>query len=287
MDEGWIDLHTHTTASDGSLTPTQLVEAAVTVGLRAVAVTDHDTSDGVPEALEAGTRLGIRVVPGIEISAQLAGGTLHVLGYEIDQHETRFAAGIAHLKQARADRNPKIIQKLQEMGIPISLEQVEEKSGGDLIGRPHIAETLVDLGAVRTAQEAFDRYLGSDAKAYVHKYRLEPGAAFELISGAGGIPVMAHPYQTRREGEDLRRLVANLKELGLAGIEIYYTNHTPAQTAYYQELSQEFDLVPTGGTDFHGKINQEIVLGWGRGELRVPARLLEEIDRRVAGVRTA
>jgi len=282
MDHGWIDLHTHTTASDGSLTPTQLVEAAISIGLEAVAVTDHDTADGVEEALDAGARLGIRVVSGIEISAQLEGGTLHLLGYEIDPLEEGFASGIIRLKQARIDRNPKIIRKLQDLGIPIKLEQVEAKAGGGLVGRPHIAETLLELGAVTTVQEAFDKYLAFDSSAYEHKFRYEPAAAFQLILGAGGIPVMAHPYQTNREGEELRRLVADLKELGLEGIEVHYSHHTPAQTVFYRKLADEFDLVQTGGTDFHGSRKKEIQLGWGKGDLRVPVELLEALDRRVA-----
>jgi predicted metal-dependent phosphoesterase TrpH len=280
-----IDLHAHTTASDGSLSPTGLVEAAVDAGLAAIAVTDHDTSDGVPEALKAGRSRDIRVVPGIEISCVLEGGTLHILGYEIDPAEPRFAGGVERLKQAREERNPKIISNLREMGIPITIEEVTERAGGGMVGRPHIAQTLLDLGAVRTVQEAFDRYLASDSPAYVHKFRFEPDVAFELIRGAGGIPVMAHPYQTRRDGDDLRHLVAELKEKGLEGIEVFYSHHSREQTACYQELARAFDLVPTGGTDFHGGTKPDIALGSGKGDLRVPWSVLEGIDERVALIR--
>jgi predicted metal-dependent phosphoesterase TrpH len=203
----------------------------------------------------------------------------------IDPAEPRFAAGVERLKRAREERNPKILGNLREMGIPITLEQVEERAGGGMVGRPHIAKTLFDLGAVESVQEAFDVYLASDSPAYEHKFRYEPEVAFELIKGAGGIPVMAHPYQTRREGEQLRGLVAELKEAGLEGIEVRYSRHTPEQVAFYEELSREFDLVPTGGTDFHGRSKPEIALGTGTGDLQVPDSYLEEIDERVAAVR--
>jgi len=229
-----IDLHAHTTASDGSLSPTDLIETAVDAGLAAIAVTDHDTSDGVPEALEAGASLGIRVVSGIEISCVLEGGALHILGYETDPAEPRYAKAVERLKRAREERNPKIINNLREMGIPITMEQVEERAGGGIVGRPHIAGTLLDLGAVETMQEAFDSYLASDSPAYEHKFRFEPEVAFELIKGAGGIPVMAHPYQTRRNGEELRQLVAELKDQGLEGIEVLYSHHTGGQVTFYR-----------------------------------------------------
>ena len=285
MEQGWIDLHTHTTASDGSLTPTQLVEAAISIGLEAVAVTDHDTADGVEEAVTAGENLGIRVVPGIEISAQIDRGSLHILGYEIDPGERMFAAWIERLKQARRDRNPKIIRNLQAMGIPIELEQAEMKAGGGVVGRPHIAEALLDIGAVSTIQEAFDKYLDASSPAYEQKFRYEPADAFQLILGAGGIPVMAHPGQTRRKGDDRYNLVAELKAAGLGGIETYYTHHTPAQCALYMELADKFNLIQTGGTDFHGHRKREIQLGWGKGNLRVPAQFLQPLDERVALIR--
>ena len=284
MEQGWIDLHAHTTASDGSLTPTQLVEAAITIGLEAVAITDHDTADGVAEAVTAGENLGIRVIPGIEISAQIGRGALHILGYEIDPGERKFADWIERLKQARRDRNPKIIRNLQAMGIPIELEQAEMKADGDVIGRPHIAEALLEIGAVSTIQEAFDKYLDASSPAYEHKFRNEPAEAFQLILGAGGIPVMAHPGQTRRKGDDLCTLVAELKDKGLGGIETYYTHHTPAQCAFYMELADRFDLIQTGGTDFHGQRKREIQLGWGKGNLRVPAQFLQSLDERVATI---
>ena len=285
MEQGWIDLHAHTTASDGSLTPTQLVEAATSIGLEAIAVTDHDTADGVAEAVTAGANLGIRVVPGIEISAEVDSGTLHILGYEIDPDEKKFAAWIERLKQARRDRNPKIIKKLQAMGIPIELEQAEMKTGGGVVGRPHIAEALLDIGAVSTIQEAFDRYLDASSPAYEHKFRYEPAEAFQMILGAGGIPVMAHPHQTGRKGNDLYHLVAELKDMGLGGIEVYYTHHTPEQCAFYMELADKCNLIQTGGTDFHGHMKREIQLGWGKGDLRVPALLLKQLDERVAFIR--
>ncbi len=281
-----IDLHTHTTASDGSLTPTELVAAAHAAGLEAVGITDHDTAAGVAEARAAGGRFGLRVIPGIELTARFEGGTLHLLGYGIDPEEPRFAAGIDRLQRARSERNPKIIRNLQAMGLPITLEQVVARAGGGQVGRPHIAQALVTAGVVESVQEAFDRYLASHLPAYEHKFRLDPPAIFALITAAGGIPVMAHPSQTRRIGEDLRRLVAELAAAGLEGIETRYPGHTPEQTARYEELAAEFDLVPTGGSDFHGLATPGIALGRGAGDLCVPAAFLTGLDERIAAVRS-
>jgi predicted metal-dependent phosphoesterase TrpH len=285
MSEAWIDLHAHTTASDGSLTPTQLVEEAAAIGLKAVAVTDHDTIDGVAEALAAGRALGVDVVAGVEISAELSGGTLHLLGYEFDHEHSSIVNGLDRLKTAREERNLLIIQKLADLGIPITIEQVAERAGGGLIGRPHIARTLLDLEVVGTIQEAFDEYLATDARAHVHKFRFEPEAAFAMIREAGGVPVMAHPYQTQRREEALRDLIAELKPLGLEGIEVHYTRHDSGQKTFYQELADEFDLVPTGGTDFHGATIPEIKLGWGTGDLRVPIELLDGVRDRANRIR--
>lgn len=284
MRGGCIDLHTHTRASDGSLTPTGLVEAALAAGLEAISVTDHDTIDGVTEALDAGERLGLKVLPGVEISVELPSGTLHVLGYGFDHTDEGLNGDLKRLKEAREERNPRIIRKLVDLGIPITLEQVRERAGGGLIGRPHIAQTLVDLGAAETVQQAFDDYLATGAQAHVHKFRHDPQRALAMIRAAGGIPVMAHPYQTRRQGEELRRLVAELVPLGLEGIEVYYSRHTTDQTTFYRALAEEFDLVPTGGTDFHGG-RSDIQLGRGRGDLRIPASLLPAIEARIARVR--
>ncbi len=277
-----IDLHTHTTASDGTLTPGELVAAACEAGLSAVGITDHDTCDGVPEALAAGRRLGLRVVPGIEISARFTGGTLHLLGYGIDPARPAFAAGIERLKTARAERNPKIIANLQAMGISITLEQVAARAGSDVIGRPHIAETLCAAGAAEDLDDAFDRYVGVDAPAYEPKLKYEPARAFELIRSGGGIPVLAHPCQTGRAGEALRRFVTELAAEGLEGIEVLYPSHTPEQSRFYDELAAEFDLVRTGGSDFHGTRKPDLSLGIGTGDLHVPDEWLDKLDTRIA-----
>jgi len=287
MSESLIDLHAHTTASDGSLSPTELVEAAHATGLAAIGVTDHDTIDGVAEAVDAGAEVGIRVVPGVEISAELDGGSLHVLGYGYDHADPGINDGLDRLKQARDDRNPRILQKLRELGVPITEELVMDRAGGGVVGRPHIAQVLVDLKAVDTVQQAFDDYLATGAAAHVDKFRLDPEGAFALIRDAGGIPVMAHPFQTRRMGDDLRRLVEGLRTVGLEGIEVWYSRHTPDQTEAYAALAEEFDLVATGGTDFHGESKPDIRLGVGTGDLAVPATVLDAIDARVAAVRAS
>jgi len=286
MPQRLIDLHAHTTASDGNLSPTGLVEAALQADLAAVGITDHDTIDGVPEALQAGSRLDLRVVAGVEISCQLEGGTLHILGYGFDPSDAGLNSGLDRLKQARRDRNPRIVRRLNELGIEITLDQVAERAGGEMIGRPHIAQTLKEMGAVDSVQEAFDEYLGSGAKAHFDKFRFPPAEAFEMIRGAGGIPVMAHPYQTRREGEELRALVERLREAGLEGIEVRYSRHSPEQQAFYEQLAEDYGLVRTGGSDFHGQTKPDIALGRGKGDLEVPAGWLEAIDERIEAVRS-
>ena len=260
--------------------------AARGAGLAALAITDHDTTSGIAEAVAAGAALGVRVISGVEISCTLSRGTLHVLGYGIDPTEPRLAAGLSRLHQARNARNPLILKRLNRLGVSLTMAEVEAEAGGDLIGRPHIARALVRTGAVASIQDAFDRYLGSEAAAYVDKFRLPPEEGLALIRGAGGLPVLAHPYQTRRRGEELRTLVATLRKQGLEGLEVYYPRHNAEQTAFYRQLAEAFDLVVTGGTDFHGEATPHIQLGTGRGEgFFIPAQLLESIDARLEQLR--
>lgn len=260
----YVDLHTHSTASDGSLTPREVVTLARERGLTAVALTDHDTTDGLPEAIQTGADVGIEVIPGIEISAAYPDGTMHILGYFIDFRQSFFMQGIKVLKQARAERNPRIVEKLNRLGLPLSMAQVRRFSGGDQIGRPHIAQALVAQGYVKDAQEAFDRYLRQGGPAYVAKFRLPPAEAIGLIRGAGGIPVLAHPFTLGLTSlAALKRLLQQLQELGLAGLEVYYPEHSPALQADYLRLAQDLGLLVTGGSDFHGAVKPEIELGRG------------------------
>lgn len=280
--EDWVDLHTHTSCSDGTLSPSELVGLASTLGLRAVAITDHDTVAGNPEALAAGERHGIEVLPGVEISTQWEGVTFHLLGYGLRQGGSEVEATFAFLEDCRRQRNPLMIAKLRELGVSITLEEVAEEAGGSLVGRPHFARVLLRKGAVASLQEAFDRFLGRGAAAYVDKTRLPPSDACKVIRDAGGVPVLAHPGLVEREHRDrLEPLIRHLIPLGLAGVEAYYSSHTPEQTAYYLQLCRRLNLVATGGSDFHQPEEAGPRLGTGFGNLRVPYSCLSALKGRL------
>lgn len=274
-----VDLHVHTTASDGTLTPRELVEHAFQNRLKAVAITDHDTIDGIEEALQTGREKGVEIVPGVEIGVDYP-GEMHILGYYIDHHNTQLAEGLKLLLQFRSTRNPQIIEKLRQLGLDITMEEVIQEAGGDVVGRPHIASVLVKKGFIREISEAFDKYLAAGKPAYVPKDRLTPKEGIELITGAGGIAVLAHPkYLTMQKDKCLKDLLLELKGYGLQGIEAYYTTYSQAETAMYLQLGEECGLTVTGGSDFHGANKPEIQLGHGEGNLTIPYQILEGIKR--------
>jgi predicted metal-dependent phosphoesterase TrpH len=259
---GFIDLHTHSNASDGSCPPREVVRLAKERRLKAIALTDHDTIDGLAEAVAAGNEFGLEVIPGVEISAKHPLGSMHILGYFLDYESELLAQRLAVLKQARKDRNPQIIVKLNQQGIPLAMEQVERISGGGQMGRPHIARALYEGGYVRSIQEAFDIYLGNHGLAYVSKFRFAPEEAIAMIREARGIPVLAHPFTLGlHTSETLRPLLKELKALGLAGVECYYPEHSFGQEALYLYLARELGLLITGGSDFHGDNKPEVSLG--------------------------
>lgn len=258
----YIDLHTHSTASDGSYPPREVIRLARERGLKAMALTDHDTIDGLPEAMAAGAEFGVEVIPGVEISAESPRGSMHILGYFLDYQSELLARRLGVLKQARLDRNPQIIAKLNRLGIPLTLEQVAAISGGGQMGRPHIAQALLRGGFVRSLQEAFDKYLGNDGQAYVNKFRFPPDEAIAMIRESRGVPVLAHPFTLGLPSADaLRPRLIELKKLGLAGLECYYPEHSPGQQAMYLALARELGLLITGGSDFHGANKPEVHLG--------------------------
>jgi predicted metal-dependent phosphoesterase TrpH len=272
-----IDLHIHSTASDGSYTPTEVVRQAKEGGLTAIALTDHDTVDGLAEAMAAGAQLGLEVIPGVEISAQYPGGTMHILGLFVNYHNGLLDKRLAVLKQARIDRNPQIIAKLNALGIPVTLARVQAISGGGQVGRPHIARALMEAGYVSSIQEAFDKYLGYQRAAYVSKFRFPPPEALAMIQEANGIPVLAHPFTLGLGPAALKKLILELKDLGLAGLEVYYSEHTPEQEALYLKLAQELDLLITGGSDFHGDNKPEITLGSMPSQQKLDYHLVEAL----------
>ena len=256
-----IDLHTHSSYSDGSLSPRQLVELAKKRKLRAIALTDHDTVAGVEEALEAGNELGVEVVPGVEISAQYPPGTMHILGYYVRPVDRKLLEALKKLQQARAARNPQIIERLQALGLEITINEALELSAGQ-VGRPHIARALVNKGYVSSIDEAFSLYLKKGAVAYVEKFRFPPEEAIAIIRKAGGIAVLAHPFTLGVEKSDeLSQLARELRDMGLEGIEVFYPDHTEKMAVLYEDVAKRLGLLCTGGSDFHGNFRDHTYLG--------------------------
>jgi len=275
-----IDLHAHTTASDGSASPTELVDLAREAGLKAVAVTDHDTVSGVAEALARGRAVGVEVVPGVEISAEFKPGTMHILGYLLYHEHPGLKSQLAELQDARNTRNPKIVARLNALGFDITMAEIQAAAGGDQVGRPHFAQVMMDKGYVSTFNEAFDRYLTKGGPAYVDKFRFNPAGAMAAIRQAGGLPVLAHPHTLGLNDYELETLIAGLIKDGLAGIEVYYSEFTQAMSDFYVSLAAKYGLARTGGSDFHGAAKPEITLGRGLGNLRIPYALLEDLRQR-------
>lgn len=289
-----IDLHTHTTASDGTLTPKQLIQHAHEVGISVVSVTDHDTTDGLADARDEAERVGIFLIPGIEISAEYsAKGTMHILGYFIDDENDSMVEALDFLKRSRRLRNPKMIKLLNDAGVSITMEEVVEEAGGGQVGRPHFAKVMIKKGFASSVNDAFDRYIKKGGPCYVNKERLSPEKSIELILSAGGIPVIAHPKTLNvQDFNDLKKLVATLVDYGMMGMECYYYSHTKTETKNYIGIAQELGLLVTGGTDFHGENKPKIKLGVGKGNLKIPDELAEgliaaheemEIDRKAKG----
>lgn len=269
-----IDLHTHSTASDGSLTPTELIQAAKLAGLETIALTDHDTTGGLKEAAGAAAAMGVEFIPGCELSVVSQSGNMHILGYWIPIGPSELSDTLRFLRDRRHERNHLIMAKLRALGMDIVYEDVLAVSGGDAVGRPHIAQVMHAKGFVREISDAFKDYLGSEGKAYVPKEKLNPRQAIELLKSVGATVVLAHPFLLGLGGADLRGVLKQLKEYGLDGIEAYYTLHRPDQTLLYLNIARDMDFLVSGGSDFHGAIKPDVQLGTGFGNLFIPASLV-------------
>ena len=277
-----VDLHVHSSASDGSLSPRDLVAEAKKRSLRAIALTDHDTTEGLDEALAAGAALGLEVIPGIEISADYKPGTMHILGLFIDHHHPGLDEQLQILKKARSDRNPLIIAKLQKLGLDITMEEVAAVAGGGQVGRPHIAQVLVSKGYVSGFQNAFERYLGNHGPAYVHKFRFSPQEAIALITAAGGVAALAHPFSLEYTSTGhLKMILQKLRDWGLTALEVYYPEHPPEKQEMYKNIAQELGLLLTGGSDYHGIIKPEVQIGLVGPAKHVGYDLVEKLKERV------
>lgn len=280
--QGLVDLHIHTRCSDGGLSPGEVIEYAAARGIRTIAITDHDTIAGNEPALEASVQAGVEVIPGVEISTQWDGITFHVLGFGIRRITDAVRRTFEFLEVSRRERNPRMVEKLRRLGIEVTMEEVAAEAGASLVGRPHFARVLLRKGVVDSIQEAFDRFLGRDAAAYVNKDRLTPSQACTIIREAGGLVVLAHPGLIEKDHPGrVPTLVEQLLPLGLAGIEAYYSRHTPEQTDLYLELAHRFGLLVTGGSDFHRADEAGPDMGRGFGNLRVPYPCVSALKRRL------
>ena len=277
-----IDLHIHSNASDGQFTPAETVRLAAKAGLAAMALTDHDTLAGLPEALEASRAAGIECIPGCELSAKdpdLADRELHILGLWAPPGDPGLENILADLRAGRDQRNHIILEKLAKLGISIDYGDVRALTSGS-VGRPHIARILVERGVVRDFHSAFAKYLGSHAKAYAPKPVLSLAAAIEALKQAGATVALAHPYLLGDTRKPLEEIVRRCAALGLDAIEAYYTEHSPAKTREYLELARRLNLGVCGGSDFHGNVKPDIRIGVGRGNLAVPEEVLTDLKRR-------
>ncbi|MDQ6676624.1 MAG: PHP domain-containing protein [Acidobacteriota bacterium] len=271
-----IDLHTHTTASDGTSTPEELVAEAITEGVEALAITDHDTLAGVEEAREPAARAGLDLVFGIELSTRFAGRTVHLLGYFPNGSPGEpFRQWLAALQRSRADRNRRMAERLRSLGVDITLEEVQSR-GKSITGRPHFARALMEKGYVSSIQQAFEDYLDESAKGYVERQEADFAESVALIRGSGGVPSAAHPIRLMRNAVvPLAQTIGAMRDVGLLALEAYHSDHSPANVREYEELARRFDLAVTGGSDFHGGNKPNIRLGSGaNGNLNVPAGLL-------------
>lgn len=277
----YVDLHCHSTASDGTLAPAEVVRLAQRNGLSALALTDHDTIGGVSEAAGEAARLGIDFLPGIEISAEFPSpGTMHILGYGVDPNSTTLRDLTRTLIAGRDNRNPRIVAKLNEMGVAVSMKEWEDQAKGGVLGRPQLAAILHRKEYVSSIKEAFDKYIGQGAPAYFDKERLSPRRAFEMIRQSGGLPVLAHPVQLRTVNDaQLERIVKDLLDLGLAGIEVIHSDHDQVLFERYAALARRYDLLQTGGSDFHGSNKKDIDLGVARGR-RIPRQMFDDLVAR-------
>jgi len=266
-----VDLHVHTTASDGSVTPEEVVKQALHLGLEAVAITDHDTIEGIEPALNAARPAGLEVIPGVELSTVYQDRQVHILGYFVDLHELDFLAQLTFLRSTRLERISRMVQKLKEMGFAITMGQVLAISGSGSVGRPHVARALIELGSVRTIADAFEKYIGKGCPAYVPRFKYAPAMAVRMIRAAGGVPVLAHPGIS-----NCYDLLPGLVAEGLLGLEAYYPGHTWELTAFYCRQARDMGLFVTGGSDYHGPSHKD---GGQLGAVTVPYKVVEEMKK--------
>lgn len=273
---GYIDLHTHSTCSDGTFTPTEVVKEAAKAGLRAIALTDHDTVDGLEEAVEAGKKYGLEVITGIEFS--VASDTeMHLLGLNFSLNCPEIKNILGEMIIQRDLRNYKVIDLLAELGIHITIDDILAEATSKVTGRSQIAKAMLKKGYVSSIKEAFDKYLSFGKPAFVERSTLSPEKAIEIIKKSGGISSLAHLNQTGKSDEELYKILTNLKNAGLDAVEGYYTEYTEDMNLRYRKMAADIGLKLTGGSDFHGSNKDGYNIGTGKGNLRIPYELLESL----------
>jgi predicted metal-dependent phosphoesterase TrpH len=270
---GTVDLHMHSTASDGTLNVEELIQLAASLGLKTIALTDHDTTAGLDAAILFGNKLGLEVIPSIELSAE-DNGEVHILGYFINYDNQKFQAKLKHFRDTRFNRGELIVRKLAELGMPIEWQRVQEIANGASIGRPHFAEAMKEKGYVQTIAEAFEKYLYNGGPAFVDREKITPVEAVQLIREVGGLAVLAHPTWVN----DLDRILEETVQAGLAGIETYYGHYDEETVARFLELAHKYNIVPTGGSDFHGRDDGGQVY---LGERLVPDEVISQLKARL------
>jgi predicted metal-dependent phosphoesterase TrpH len=270
---GRADLHTHTTYSDGVLTPHQLIQKAYASGIDAIAITDHDNVAAIDEAVEWGRSVGIFVVPGVELSITFGQKDIHLLAYFIDHRNEKLLEYLTFFRQERLKRAERMVAKLNKINVPLKLEAVLEQAGAGSVGRPHIAHALVEEGLTDSYHEAFEKYIGWGGPAYEKKFQLTPPEAFRLVNSVGGLSFFAHPGRYTNETESLE-----LIKLGLDGIEVIHPSHNENQTQYYREIAHQYFMLESGGSDFHGGRGTDDSIF---GAYTVPMEFVEAMRKRL------
>lgn len=276
-----IDLHTHSTESDGTLTPEELMHQAKEAGLSAIALTDHDTIGGIKRAIPVANELRLELVPGIELSTDYRGTEVHILGYYIDIDHPEFLAKLQEFVDSRNRRNEKMVLLLQQEGFDITMEDLFRENPDSVITRAHFAQYLVEHGFVRDRETVFRKYLGDNCRCYVPRAKITPFEAVHLIQLGGGLAFFAHPVLCHMNHDRLRFLIQNLKDAGLAGLEAIYSMNMPGDQRNLLKYAKEFNLLISGGSDFHGANKPQIHLGTGRGNLHIPYKILEKIKQQL------
>jgi predicted metal-dependent phosphoesterase TrpH len=276
-----LDLHLHSTVSDGRLSPSDLVRFAHQSGVTTMALSDHDSTDGVDDAQAVGLHLGMRVIPAIELSTDLPGASIHVLGLFLDHHDPQFQTTIHQFREARIGRAQQMVEALAKIGAPVSLQRVFEIAGEGSVGRPHVAHALLEAGHVQTIDEAFERFIGRGGPAYFEGFRLEPAEGIKLIHSVGGFASWAHPNEL--DGRDWHEFLPAVLEAGIDGLEAYYSKEYPPEVAQAMlEACDAHGLVPTVGSDYHGFGTLQVA----PGSVASPPELLERLEERVARLRS-